>query len=34
MKLFDENKQFYRANLHAHTTNSDGRLTPEGCLQL
>ena len=34
MKLFDENKPFYRANLHAHTTNSDGRLTPEGCLQL
>ncbi len=24
--------RWYRANLHAHTTNSDGDLTPEGCV--
>ncbi len=34
MKLFKENQRFYRANLHAHTTNSDGRKSPEECLQL
>ena len=34
MKLFKDNQAFYRANLHAHTTNSDGRLSPEDCLQL
>ena len=34
MKLFKDNQSFYRANLHAHTTMSDGRLSPEECLQL
>jgi len=29
MKLFDENKPLYKGNLHTHTTNSDGRKTPE-----
>lgn len=27
--LLDSNKKFYKANLHCHSTNSDGRLTPE-----
>ena len=27
--LLDENKRFYKANLHCHTTNSDGSATPE-----
>lgn len=27
--LLDENKNYYKANLHCHTTNSDGTLTPE-----
>ena len=27
--LLDENKNFYKANLHCHSTNSDGRATPE-----
>ena len=26
---FPENGQFYKGNLHSHTTNSDGHLTPE-----
>lgn len=34
MKLFKDNQSFFRANLHAHTKNSDGRLSPEECLQL
>ena len=25
--------QWYRANLHAHTTNSDGDLSPEDCAE-
>ena len=29
MKLFDPNLKFYKGNTHAHTTNSDGRVTPE-----
>ena len=29
MKLFDPEKPFYKGNLHAHTTNSDGKLSPE-----
>ena len=28
-QLLGKNKKFYKANLHAHTTLSDGRLTPE-----
>ena len=31
MKLFDTEKPFFKGNLHCHTTNSDGRLTPEEC---
>ena len=31
MKLFDTDKPFFKGNLHCHTTNSDGRLTPEEC---
>ncbi|MBQ8528451.1 MAG: PHP domain-containing protein [Clostridia bacterium] len=27
--LIDKSKGFYKANLHCHTTNSDGRLSPE-----
>lgn len=26
--LIDENKNFYKANLHCHSTNSDGKMTP------
>ena len=33
MKLFDENKRFYKGNLHTHTTCSDGKLTPDEVLQ-
>lgn len=29
MQLFDTNMQFYKGNTHAHSTQSDGRLTPE-----
>ena len=32
MYLFSETKPFYRANFHCHTTNSDGRLSPEECV--
>lgn len=33
MKVFEEGGRFYKGNLHAHTTRSDGRLTPEECVQ-
>ncbi|MBR0463203.1 MAG: hypothetical protein IJJ23_02300 [Clostridia bacterium] len=29
MFLFDEKKKFFKGNLHTHTTNSDGRRSPE-----
>ena len=29
MILLDENKGFYKANLHCHTTNSDGAASPQ-----
>lgn len=30
MKIYlDETKNYYKANLHCHTTRSDGRATPE-----
>ena len=32
--LLPENGNFYKANLHCHTTVSDGRLTPEGVKEL
>lgn len=31
MKVFDDVKPWYKANLHTHTTRSDGKLTPEEC---
>ena len=31
MKLFATDQPFFKGNLHCHTTNSDGRLTPEEC---
>lgn len=33
MKLFDENKRFYKGNLHTHTSCSDGKHTPEEVLR-
>lgn len=33
MKVFDQSLPFYKGNLHAHTTRSDGKLTPEECIQ-
>ena len=32
MKLFSDDMPFYRANFHCHTTQSDGRVTPEECV--
>lgn len=29
MKLIESGRRFYKGNLHTHTTNSDGRRTPE-----
>lgn len=34
MKLFDPGLRFYKGNLHTHTSNSDGRVTPEACMKL
>lgn len=34
MKLFDPNGKFYKGNLHAHTTVSDGRRPPEDVIAL
>ncbi|MCO5216623.1 MAG: CehA/McbA family metallohydrolase [Thermomicrobiales bacterium] len=31
---FDQSGKFYKGNIHGHTTNSDGALTPEGYCQL
>ena len=31
MKLFDDSTPFLKANFHAHTTRSDGKLSPEEC---
>ena len=28
-EMFSENGNWYKGNLHSHTTNSDGRLRPE-----
>ena len=33
MKLFDPNLKFYKGNAHTHTTDSDGRATPEECMR-
>lgn len=32
--LLDSNKNYYKANLHTHSTNSDGNLTPEQIKEL
>lgn len=34
MKVFADNKAFYRANLHTHTTCSDGKQTPAEAMAL
>ena len=34
MLLFDESKNFYKGNLHTHTTGSDGALSPEEVMKL
>lgn len=34
MKLFREGLPFYKGNLHLHTTNSDGRISPEEAMQM
>ena len=33
MKLFSDTKPFFKANFHCHTVESDGRLTPEECVE-
>ena len=33
MKLFDVSMPFFKGNTHAHTTNSDGRVSPEECMR-
>ena len=33
MKLIDPNLKCYKGNTHAHTTCSDGRLSPEECMR-
>ena len=34
MKLFDEQKPWYKANLHTHTTRSDGKADPEDAIRI
>ena len=34
MKLFWDDKPFYRGNTHCHTTRSDGRRSPEEVIAL
>lgn len=34
MKLIDSGKKTYKGNFHVHTTNSDGRLSPEAVMAL
>lgn len=33
MKLFGDHQRFYKANFHTHTTESDGRLSPEDSMR-
>ena len=33
-ELFSPEGRFYKGNLHAHTTLSDGRISPEECIEL
>ena len=33
MKAFSDSLPFYKANFHCHTTNSDGRVSPEHCVK-
>ena len=32
MKLFSDDMPFYKANFHCHTTESDGHVTPQACV--
>ena len=32
MKLFSDDMSFYKANFHCHTTESDGHVTPQACV--
>ena len=34
MKLFQENKPFFKGNLHCHTTQSDGARTPDEVIEI
>lgn len=34
MQLFNSNYKWYKGNTHTHTTNSDGRLTPNEAIEL
>ena len=34
MQMFDSSMPFFKGNLHAHTTNSDGRRTPQEVIEL
>lgn len=34
MRLFHENKPFFKGNLHTHTTNSDGKMDPQDTIAL
>jgi len=34
MEVFSPEGRFYKGNLHTHTTRSDGRLSPEECIEL
>ena len=34
MELDKQGRRWYKGNLHAHTTVSDGRMTPEECIAL
>ncbi len=33
MFLFSDSQPFFKANFHCHTTNSDGRLSPDECVK-
>ncbi len=33
MRLFSDSVPFFRANFHTHTTESDGRATPEEAMK-
>ncbi|MCF0135587.1 MAG: hypothetical protein HUJ69_04110 [Lachnospiraceae bacterium] len=33
IEIFDSRQHFYKGNLHTHTTDSDGRMSPEDCIE-